>query len=99
MQDDTTGMYTLPPVTNSVWLLTKLQTPCGDTTFDYFHPTWPLFTAYGVDVDNHINRAITVTQPDGGKHLFLYSDLGNSQSSQVTSYPSGCSSGGFYCQL
>ena len=64
--------------TNSTTLLTDLQTPYGTTHFDYFRPTSRLF-ADTPDAD--INRAITVTQPDGGKNLYLYKDNGNSPSS------------------
>jgi RHS repeat-associated protein len=63
--------HPVPIQTNSTWLLTRLKTPYGDTSFDYFHPTWPLF---GQSPDNYINRAITVTQPDSGKQLFVYAD-------------------------
>ena len=67
------------PMTNTVKLLTDLHTPYGETTFNYFHPTWPSFTGNGTNsiIDtsfNGINYAITVTQPDSGKHLFLYCD-------------------------
>jgi RHS repeat-associated protein len=61
-----------PSSTNSVWLLTDLTTPYGNTTFDYFEPTWPLF---GASANTYMNRAITVTQPDSGKNLFLYMDF------------------------
>ncbi len=80
---DTNGIaYPLPIATNSVWLLASLKTPYGATTFDYVHPTWPSFTGNGTNsfIDrffNGINYAITVTQPDGGKHLFLYRDNGS----------------------
>jgi len=83
----------VPPTTNWVWLLTKMTTPYGDTSFDYFHPTWRLYTPPGINVDSQINRAITVTQPDGGKQLFMYQDMGNSASSSPGNFPGGCGSG------
>lgn len=71
------------PVTNSISLLTALVTPYGTNSFEYFHPTWPLFVGSSTNgiintAFNSINRAITVTQPDQGKHLFMYRDNGAS---------------------
>jgi len=96
---DTNGLPAYP-VTNSVNLLTKLRTPYGDTSFDYLHPTWPLttdqtpysiiYTYYG-----SVNRALTVTQPDGGKHLFLYSDY--SRFFTIDNYPVPCGGVGGDC--
>lgn len=57
--------------TNGIFVLTKLTTPYGETAFGYFRPTAGL---YQYTEDDDINRAITVTQPDGGKHLFMYRD-------------------------
>jgi hypothetical protein len=85
---DTNGnQIYLPPDTNYVWLLTGMTTPYGTTSFDYFHPTWPMFTSDLVfagitptntdiisSAFNNINRAITVTTPDTGKSLYLYQD-------------------------
>ena len=77
---DYTNNIPVNPITNSVVLLNTLRTPYGDTKFDYFHPTWPLFTAlsnndFYISAFKGVNRAITVTQPDNGKHLFLYRDI------------------------
>jgi len=58
-------------ISNSFPLLTMLTTPYGNTTFDYLNPFGDL---YGSPATDGINRAITVTQPDGGKYLYLYRD-------------------------
>ena len=61
------------PITNSVWLLTSLQTPYGITHFDYFQATDPLFS----EGYPGVSRAITITQPDGGHQLYAYLDDGD----------------------
>ncbi|HLX70603.1 MAG TPA: RHS repeat-associated core domain-containing protein [Verrucomicrobiae bacterium] len=67
-----TNMDDYYSVTNPVLLLTALKTPYGTTTFDYFDSTAPLFGDVPGSAD--INRAITVTQPDGGHDLYMYRD-------------------------
>lgn len=51
--------------------VTNLVTPYGTTTFAYTEQSDNGVTFGG---DNIINRSVLVTQPDGGKHLYLYRD-------------------------
>lgn len=52
-------------------VLTKLTTPYGDTAFEWLDP---LSQLYGQTDNDNINRALVVTTPIGGKHLFMYRD-------------------------
>ncbi|HYG22560.1 MAG TPA: cysteine peptidase family C39 domain-containing protein, partial [Verrucomicrobiae bacterium] len=92
---DQYGGFTEPPHTNQVWLLTRMSTPYGDTSFEYIHPTWRMFTPSSApSVEAEINRAIRVTQPDGGTHLFMYLDRHNPMVTGPYLYPTLCGSEG-----
>ncbi len=55
---------------NSEGAITNLTTPYGTTTFEYTAQSEP-----GVDLGGtNINRAILVTMPNNGKHLYAYRD-------------------------
>lgn len=66
------------------WSLNTLVTPYGRTTFADVSPTNGLMPHYfqtndgmgniNILLDNGVGRAITVTEPDGAKHLLLYRD-------------------------
>jgi len=67
-----------------IYVLTKLTTPYGDTGFEYFRPSAGLFD---YTEDDDINRAIVVTPPVGGNHLFMYRDNSASISRSGDSQP------------
>ncbi len=50
--------------------VTKLVTPYGTNTFDHFEI--PLTEPFPTGGHNKINRAVTVTDASGGKHLYAY---------------------------
>lgn len=57
--------------------ITNLITPYGITRFQktansYHDPTYGYMDFGGT---NEVNRSILVTQPDGGKHLYMYRDM------------------------
>jgi RHS repeat-associated protein len=54
--------------------LITLTTPYGNTYFNYYLPTASLIP------DSQLDRAIQVTEPDGGTHLFAYWQLANTGS-------------------
>ena len=56
---------------NYVWSLSALVTPYGRTTFEDFGPDRGL-NGDGEGALGYVNRAITVTEPTGAKHLMLY---------------------------
>lgn len=53
------------------YVVTNLTTPYGNTSFSYLDPVANL---YGGSADDDINRAVTITEPNGANHLFLYRD-------------------------
>src|SRR5258708_2814745 len=58
-------------LTDGYYVITNLTTPYGVTSFSYVTPTAGL---YGTTANDNVNRAVTVTEPNGAHHLFLYRD-------------------------
>jgi RHS repeat-associated protein len=61
---------------NGVPLMTNMVTPYGVTLFEYFGPGTTNTVHFGANTipDTDINTVIRVTEPTGGKHLFMYRD-------------------------
>jgi RHS repeat-associated protein len=67
---DAVGLVSSFDYDATTWWITKITTPYGDTTFTHFSADTcgDELACAGVD------RAVTVTEPDGSKQLYLYYD-------------------------
>ncbi|HEX5218590.1 MAG TPA: hypothetical protein VFZ59_03395, partial [Verrucomicrobiae bacterium] len=56
------------------WSLATMTTPYGTTQFDYLGDLVPLYNGWAEVKMTHFGTTLLITEPNGGKHLYLQAD-------------------------